>query len=296
MNPYVDGFLLVVPRAQLDTYRAVAHTAGNIWREHGALDYVETVEDDLEQEGVKSFRERMGAASHEVVIFAWITYSSRVERDRINAAVMADPRLQKACPEGLLDMQRFHWGGFAPLVHLSSSAAHASSSAAGASTPTQKAAEPEFAMQVSTISAHLVCDPAAAAIDFYREAFGAQDLGRLAKDDGKLLHAMLRIGDSTLMLSDPFDGCPASDQSSAEGMLPMSPTMALHLYVPDVDEVVARAVAAGAEVVMPVADMFWGDRYGQLRDPFGHRWSVATHQRDVSEEEMKAAVREMFKA
>ncbi len=118
----------------------------------------------------------------------------------------------------------------------------------------------------------------------------------MATDDGRLLHAMLRIGDSTLMLNDPFDTCLTPNEGGPDALRKESLTMALHLYVADVDAVVARAVAAGAEVVMPVADQFWGDRYGQVRDPFGHRWSVATRQRDVPEDEMKAAVQAMFKA
>jgi len=136
-----------------------------------------------------------------------------------------------------------------------------------------------------TVTPHLVCRGAAAAIDFYCKAFGAEDLGRLAGSGGKLMHAMIRIGDSTVMLVDEDPAWQMLGPTALKG----SP-VTLHLYVPDVDAFVARAVAAGARVTMPVADMFWGDRYGRLEDPFGHQWSVASHTRDVPPEEMEAAV------
>jgi uncharacterized glyoxalase superfamily protein PhnB len=134
-----------------------------------------------------------------------------------------------------------------------------------------------------TITPHLVCRNAADAIAFYQKAFGAVEQGRLPGPDGKLMHAMVRIGDSPLMLVDEMPEWGALGPQSLKG----SP-VTIHLYVEDVDAVVARAVDAGAKITMPVADMFWGDRYGQLEDPFGHHWSVATHIRDVSPEEMQA--------
>lgn len=135
-----------------------------------------------------------------------------------------------------------------------------------------------------SVTPHLVCAGAAEAIDFYVEAFGAVDLGRLAGPDGKLMHAMIRIGDSALMLVDEFPEWGALGPKALKG----SP-VTIHLYVEDVDRFVERAVAAGATIKMPVADAFWGDRYGQLEDPFGHRWSVATHVRDLTDEEIRAA-------
>jgi uncharacterized glyoxalase superfamily protein PhnB len=134
-----------------------------------------------------------------------------------------------------------------------------------------------------TITPHLVCRNAADAIAFYQKAFGAVEQGRLPGPDGKLMHAMVRIGDSPLMLVDEMPEWGALGPQSLKG----SP-VTIHLYVEDVDAVVACAVDAGAKITMPVADMFWGDRYGQLEDPFGHHWSVATHIRDVSPEEMQA--------
>ncbi|MEK6261778.1 MAG: VOC family protein, partial [Planctomycetota bacterium] len=129
---------------------------------------------------------------------------------------------------------------------------------------------------------HLICAGAADAIEFYKRAFNAVELMRMAGANGKLMHASLRIGDSMLMLVDenPDWGClgPKSLNGSA---------VTIHLQVENVDAAVAQAVAAGAKVTMPVADMFWGDRYGQLEDPFGHRWSVATHTRDLTHAEIQ---------
>ena len=139
-----------------------------------------------------------------------------------------------------------------------------------------------------SLTPHLICAGAADAIKFYTEAFGAIEQFRLPGPEGKLMHACVKIGDSMLMLVDEMAGCSMLGPRSLKG----SP-VAIHLYVPNVDAVVAQAEAAGARVTMPAADMFWGDRFAQLEDPFGHRWSVATHQRDVPVEEMQEAVRAM---
>jgi len=138
---------------------------------------------------------------------------------------------------------------------------------------------------MTAITPHLVCRGAADAIAYYVKAFGAVEQGRMPGPDGKLMHAMIRIGDASLMLVDeyPEQGC-VSPQA-----LKGSP-VTIHLYVADVDATVARAVEAGGRITMPVADMFWGDRYGRLEDPFGHQWSVATHVRDLSPEAISAAM------
>ncbi|MDE2579698.1 MAG: VOC family protein [Hyphomicrobiales bacterium] len=135
-----------------------------------------------------------------------------------------------------------------------------------------------------TLNAHLVCKDEAAAIDFYKKAFGAQEVMRMPGPDGKLMHAALRIGDSTLMLVDE------NPQWNALGPqnLARSP-VTIHMNVPDVDAVYAQAVQAGASAVMPPADMFWGDRYGALRDPFGHSWSIATRIRVMTPDQMRKA-------
>lgn len=142
-----------------------------------------------------------------------------------------------------------------------------------------------------SLTPHLVCANAAAAIDFYVKAFNGVEQARLPGPGGKIMHASLRIGDSALMLVDEMPEWGALGPKALTG----SP-VTIHLYVQDVDATVAQAVAAGAKVTMPVADMFWGDRYGQLEDPFGHRWSVATHTRDVSHEEMKKAMAQQMPA
>ena len=139
-----------------------------------------------------------------------------------------------------------------------------------------------------SVTPHLVCAGAAEAIEFYKQAFGAVEGGRLPGPDGKLMHAMIRIGDSAVMLVDEMPQCGALGPKSLKG----SP-VTLHLYVEDVDAVVKRAVSLGAKVTMPVDDMFWGDRYGKLEDPFGHHWSIGTHKRDVTSEEMQQAMRGM---
>lgn len=139
-----------------------------------------------------------------------------------------------------------------------------------------------------SLTPHLVCAGAADAIAFYRSAFGAVELTRLPGPDGKLMHAMVRIGDSTLMLVDEAPEWQMLGPKALKGS-----SVTIHLYVPDVDATVARAVAAGAKVRMPVAEMFWGDRYGTLEDPFGHHWSVATHTRDLTPEQIRQEMAKM---
>jgi PhnB protein len=139
-----------------------------------------------------------------------------------------------------------------------------------------------------SITPHLVCAGAADAIEFYKKAFGAVEQARLPGPGGKLMHAMIRIGDSAVMLVDEMPEHGAFGPKSLKG----SP-VTIHLYVENADATVERAVKAGARLMMPVADMFWGDRYGQLEDPFGHHWSVATHVRDVSMEEAQQAMKKM---
>ncbi|KWI85534.1 glyoxalase [Burkholderia ubonensis] len=136
-----------------------------------------------------------------------------------------------------------------------------------------------------TLTPHLICAGAADAIEFYRQAFNAIERVRLPAPNGKLMHACLTIGDSTLMLVDEMPEHGALGPKALKGT-----PVCLHLFVPDVDAAIAQAVAAGAKVTMPAADMFWGDRYGQVEDPFGHRWSLATHQRDLTPEQIRDAM------
>ena len=139
-----------------------------------------------------------------------------------------------------------------------------------------------------SLTPHLICADAADAITFYVKAFNALELTRLPSPQGTLMHTIVRIGDSALMLVDENPQWGLLGPKSLKG----SP-VTVHLYVEDVDATVAHAVAAGAKITMPVADMFWGDRYGQLQDPFGHRWSVATHTRDVTPEEARQTMMKM---
>src|SRR5436190_1859723 len=133
-----------------------------------------------------------------------------------------------------------------------------------------------------TVTPHLTVRGAARAIDFYRRAFGAEEVMRMPSRDGtKLMHAHLRIGDSAILLNDEFPEMGGRSPEALGG----TPTT-IHLYVSDADQVFARAVAAGAQVRMPLQDMFWGDRYGQIVDPFGHVWAIATHKEDLTPEEI----------
>ena len=140
-----------------------------------------------------------------------------------------------------------------------------------------------------SITPHLVCAGASEAIDFYRRAFNAVEVMRLPGAPGKLMHAQIRIGDSNLMLVDEMPEWGSLGPSALKGT-----PVTLHLYVNDADAAFAQAITAGANVKMPLADMFWGDRYGILVDPFGHHWSIATHIRDVGVDEMQQAMKAML--
>jgi len=141
-----------------------------------------------------------------------------------------------------------------------------------------------------SVTPHLVCAGAANAIEFYKKAFGAEEQARLPGPDGRIMHAAVKIGDSTVMLVDEMPEWGALGPKALKG----SP-VTIHLYVDDADKFVERAAKAGAKVTMPVAEQFWCDRYGKLEDPFGHHWSVATHVRDVGPEDMKKAMKDMEK-
>jgi PhnB protein len=136
------------------------------------------------------------------------------------------------------------------------------------------------------ITPYLVVKDAARALDFYRRAFGAKEIMRMDGPGGKITHAELRIGDSMIMVADEMPGGGRSPQSLGGS------TVGIFLYVDQVDSVFNQAVSSGAKVEMPLADMFWGDRYGKLIDPFGHSWSVATHKEDVGPEEMAKRAKE----
>lgn len=134
-----------------------------------------------------------------------------------------------------------------------------------------------------TLTPHLVVRGAERAIEFYKKAFGAELLGDVAKmPDGKVMHAMLRIGDSFLMLNDEMP-----EHGALSPLSGGNSSITIHIYTDNVDTAFDRATSAGAKVKMPLMDQFWGDRYGVVTDPFGHQWSLATHVKDLSPEEMK---------
>lgn len=141
--------------------------------------------------------------------------------------------------------------------------------------------------KLHSVTPHLVCEGAAAALEFYCKAFDAREIMRLPGKEGRLMHASIQIGDSVVMLADDFPEYGGLGPKALKG----SP-VTLHLNVADVDAAYAQALAAGAQSRMAPADMFWGDRYAQVTDPFGHHWSLATHIRDVTPEEMQAAMQQ----
>jgi PhnB protein len=132
-----------------------------------------------------------------------------------------------------------------------------------------------------TVTPYLTLHDAARALDFYKRAFGAQEIMRMDAPGGKIGHAEIKIGDSIIMLGDEMPGSGAQSPHTLGGT-----SAGIMLYVENVDAVFNQAVSAGAQAEAQPADMFWGDRYGRLRDPFGHSWSVATHKEDIAPAEM----------
>ena len=140
-----------------------------------------------------------------------------------------------------------------------------------------------------TLTPYLTVRDAPRAIEFYKQAFGAEVRGIHYAPDGKIMNADLKIGDSILLLNEEFPNMGAKSPQSL-GDSPVT----IHIYVEDVDKLFNQAVAAGATTVMPVMDMFWGDRYGALKDPFGHNWSIATHKQDLTPAEIEKRGRAAF--
>ena len=141
-----------------------------------------------------------------------------------------------------------------------------------------------------TVTPHLVVRNAAQAIEFYKKAFGAQERSRFEMPGGAIGHAELKIGDSVVFLADEMPGPGGSRSPQSVG----GSTCTLNIYVEDVDKLFNQAVNAGGKSLMPVEDMFWGDRYGSLSDPFGHVWSIATHKEDLSDAEIGQRAQEFF--
>ncbi|MDW0163784.1 MAG: VOC family protein [Nitrososphaeraceae archaeon] len=140
-----------------------------------------------------------------------------------------------------------------------------------------------------SITPVLIVKDGDAAIEFYKKGFDVEERHRMKSPDGRVAHAELKLGDSIFMLSDEYPEMKCHSPNSIGG----SP-VSMYVYVEDVDELFNRAVSAGAKVLDPVKDQFWGDRHGRLEDPFGHLWSIATHKKDLSEEEMKRAAEAAF--
>ncbi len=138
-----------------------------------------------------------------------------------------------------------------------------------------------------TVTPYLTLNDTARAIDFYKRAFGAQEVFRMDGPGGKIGHAEIKIGDSRIMLGDEMQGSGGHSPQTLGGS-----TSSIFLYVEDADATFNQAVAAGAQIEAPLSDMFWGDRYGRLKDPFGHSWSVATHKEDVAPAELQKRMQE----
>jgi len=135
----------------------------------------------------------------------------------------------------------------------------------------------------------LVVSDSKKAIEFYKKAFGAKEIYQFPGPNGKIMHAMIQIGDSIIMMSDEFPDMGAKSPKSIGGT-----PITIHLYVANADEMFNQAVNAGAKVIMPIMDAFWGDRYGLVVDPDGHSWAIATHKKDMTPEEMRKAGEEFF--
>jgi len=139
---------------------------------------------------------------------------------------------------------------------------------------------------------HLVCKQAAKAIEFYKKAFGAEEVHRMPGPDGRIMHAALRIDGKFLFLADDFPEYCGGKEKNPNALGGTS--VVIHRYVKDTDAAIDRAQKAGATVTMPATDMFWGDRYGQIKDPFGHMWAFGTHIKDMTTEELVQAGKDAF--
>lgn len=140
-----------------------------------------------------------------------------------------------------------------------------------------------------TVTPSIVLSNSKEAIEFYKKAFGAREIYQMPTPDGKIMHAMIQIGDSFIMMADEFPEMGTRSPKTVGGT-----STTIHLYVEDADNVYNQAVQAGAKPTMPMMDAFWGDRFGTIQDPFGHSWAISTHQKDVSPEEMRKAAEEFI--
>ena len=141
-----------------------------------------------------------------------------------------------------------------------------------------------------TTTPSIVVSSSKDAIEFYKKVFDANEIYQFPTPDGKIMHAMIKIGDSFVMMSDEFPQMGARSPTTVGGT-----STTIHLYVEDADKVYNQAIKSGAIPTMPIMDAFWGDRYGMVLDPFGHSWAIATHKKDMSPEEMRKAAEEFVK-
>jgi len=141
-----------------------------------------------------------------------------------------------------------------------------------------------------TITPHLVVKGAAQAVEFYKKAFGATELVRMPGPGGTIMHAELRIGDSKFFVNDEMPGPGGISAPTTQ----KGTTVGLNVYVADCDKLYKQAVSAGAKATMPLADQFWGDRYGQVTDPYGHVWAIATHKEDLTPAELKERTKQFM--
>ena len=140
-----------------------------------------------------------------------------------------------------------------------------------------------------TATPSLVVSNSKEAIEFYKKAFDANEIYQMPAPDGKIMHAMIQIGDSFVMMADEFPNMGSKSPVSLGGT-----AVTIHLYVEDADKIFKQAIEAGGKATMPIMDAFWGDRFGLITDPYGHSWAIATHQKDMSPEEMRKAAEGYF--
>ena len=141
----------------------------------------------------------------------------------------------------------------------------------------------------SSITPHIIIKGCSDAIEFYKKAFDAVEIYKSLMPDGRVMHAMIQIGNSFVMAADEFPEMGATSPNTIGGT-----STSLHIYTQDADKMYNQAIKAGATPIMPINNMFWGDRYGQVQDPYGHRWAIATHMKDVTPEEMQEAAKKLF--